>query len=257
MKRGFFFIFICIFLISCSTHVVKPVSTIEPPDIFISSPVAVLPFTGNKEYANEVTSFIESSLSKARIYDKPVYTLVERERLRDIMNELQLSYSGFINKDTAVQIGNMTGAKTVILGKIIRAEVVDTQQTEERSECLRWKKGVKWYEKALGIGCKKWREYYVPCIYRKAYFSMSYKIADVEKATLIYSDKLDGESKQSKSCLEKEHVRKGESFPERIINIILSGSNTLQDKNEAIREAMKTTLNNLYYALVQHKSVLC
>ena len=48
------------------------------------------------------------------------YTVIERGRLDQILNEQAFQHTGAVDKDTAVSIGNMVGADYVITGSIIK-----------------------------------------------------------------------------------------------------------------------------------------
>ena len=48
------------------------------------------------------------------------YTVIERGRLNQILNEQAFQHTGAVDTETAVEIGNMTGADYVITGSIIK-----------------------------------------------------------------------------------------------------------------------------------------
>ncbi|MEP0355524.1 CsgG/HfaB family protein [Paraglaciecola sp.] len=51
------------------------------------------------------------------------FVVVERARLKNILNEIKLSSSGLVDSNQIVQIGNLTGAEYLLTGKILNANV--------------------------------------------------------------------------------------------------------------------------------------
>ncbi len=81
--------------------------------------IAVLDFqnlTGREEM-----KFLEKAISEILITDLTLcdkITIVERSRMQDVLDEMQLALSGVIDEETAVEIGTMAGANAILVGSI-------------------------------------------------------------------------------------------------------------------------------------------
>lgn len=81
--------------------------------------IAVLDFqnlTGREEM-----NFLEKAIPQILITDLMLcdkITIVERSRMQDILDEMQLGLSGVIDEGTAVEIGTMAGANAILVGSI-------------------------------------------------------------------------------------------------------------------------------------------
>ena len=63
--------------------------------------------------ARQVTELLISGLS-----NRPNLILVERERLGEVLSELELGISGTVQPDTAAKIGGLIGAKALVTGRV-------------------------------------------------------------------------------------------------------------------------------------------
>lgn len=64
------------------------------------------------------------------------FQVVERRRLDAALQELQLSASGHVSDDTAMSFGNMTGAQTLVIGRVVKAD--HQENLSERTEsCMK------------------------------------------------------------------------------------------------------------------------
>ncbi|MBL7066531.1 MAG: VWA domain-containing protein [Candidatus Marinimicrobia bacterium] len=81
--------------------------------------IAVLDFqnlTGREEM-----KFLEKAIPQILITDLMLcdkITIVERSRMQDILDEMQLTLSGVIDEEMAVEIGTMAGANAILVGSI-------------------------------------------------------------------------------------------------------------------------------------------
>ena len=82
--------------------------------------IAVLDFqnlTGREDM-----KYLEKAIPQILITDLTIckkITIVERTRLQEIMNEMQLALSGIIDEESAVEVGEMAGANAILVGSII------------------------------------------------------------------------------------------------------------------------------------------
>jgi len=108
---------------------------------FIS--VAVLDFESSQsrlgKIGPQVSLLLTSDLS---LNDRII--LVERQELSKILEEQQIGISGLINPDTAAKIGNLTGAKILIIGRVftiknstyITAKIIGTETSRVYVESI-------------------------------------------------------------------------------------------------------------------------
>jgi serine/threonine protein kinase/TolB-like protein len=90
----------------------KPVKSMKP----FPHPLAVLPFHDRNDglkVGNRV-----SELVLAKLGEDGRFLLVERSELKEILHEHKLSLSGAVKSSTAVQIGQLTGAKLLVTGSV-------------------------------------------------------------------------------------------------------------------------------------------
>lgn len=88
------------------------------PTLALAGPdsVAVLYFgnTGNEELAP-----LKVGLSQMLITDLKMtkgLTVVERERIQEVLDELEMGHSGVVDKKTAAKVGKLTGAEWILMG---------------------------------------------------------------------------------------------------------------------------------------------
>lgn len=82
-------------------------------------PVAVLPFSERgKEVAEQGQQVTD--LMFANLVINPELFLVDREDLETVLREQELSLSGAVKSDEAVQVGQLTGAKVLVTGSVLQ-----------------------------------------------------------------------------------------------------------------------------------------
>ena len=81
-------------------------------------PIAILPFQERGRDASELGGKVNDLLF-ARLIVKPDMYLVEREDIKKLFEEQELSLSGLVNPGQATQVGYLTGAKIIVTGSVI------------------------------------------------------------------------------------------------------------------------------------------
>ncbi|WP_182868404.1 CsgG/HfaB family protein [Rhodopirellula sp. JC639] len=80
-------------------------------------PMAVFPFQqrgpGNSDLGEQVTMLLT-----AHLLERPDLYLVEREGLAKIIDEQELNLSGMVDPDSATRIGQLTGARILVVGSV-------------------------------------------------------------------------------------------------------------------------------------------
>lgn len=147
--------------------------------------LAVMPFEGVG--GNAFTAEVEAMLASVKLADTQYFTVVDRQNLKHVLKELELSMQALTNPETAAKVGMLTGAKGIITGLINASHVSDSTYYVDRTRCAysitqKDKKG-KDYEI-----CAKYETVQVPCTKRTAIFSFTPKVIDVQTANVLYSE---------------------------------------------------------------------
>jgi tetratricopeptide (TPR) repeat protein len=82
-------------------------------------PVAVSPFenaTGQKEIEKRINAFVISDLTSV---NNPFLKVIDRTQMETILKEQRLGLSGVMDMETAVEAGNLLGAKVMITGTVL------------------------------------------------------------------------------------------------------------------------------------------
>jgi len=85
--------------------------------------VAVLRFdnnTGDERYEHLGRAMSSMMISDLSVIER--IQLVERERIEEVMGELDLQYSGRVDEDTAVQLGMIVGAEYMVFGSFVTVD---------------------------------------------------------------------------------------------------------------------------------------
>ena len=96
----------------------------EPPEKspkIIDYPIAILPFETRGKEVNGMGEKV-SDLLLAEMFINPELNLVDRENMDSMLSELELNISGMVNPSEATQIGQMTGAKLLVAGSVLKVD---------------------------------------------------------------------------------------------------------------------------------------
>ncbi len=98
--------------------VFAPSAAAGPPEGERHLAIAVLDFEPESQElgatAKQLTELLISALST-----RPNLILVERQRLNEVLSELELGISGTVQPDTAAKIGHLIGAKALVTGRVL------------------------------------------------------------------------------------------------------------------------------------------
>lgn len=108
----------------------------------LPSPLAIFPFennavTNNAEFeplTGGLAAMLTTDLRQSAVHLK----IIERNKMRDLLQEIDLSQSGYVDQATALRVGKLLGAKSiafgsfVVLGEQVRldARVVNVETSE-------------------------------------------------------------------------------------------------------------------------------
>jgi Curli production assembly/transport component CsgG len=83
--------------------------------------VAVFDFESKDEAVRDFGPKV-AALINANLSAEPQIITVERAELEKVLGEQELGLSGTVSPDTAAKVGNLTGAKVLITGRVFRAD---------------------------------------------------------------------------------------------------------------------------------------
>jgi curli biogenesis system outer membrane secretion channel CsgG len=154
-------------------------------------PVAISAFKNETKYAevdNKLTAFIITELSSI---NDPFLRIVERDNLNLILEEQRISLSGIVDQSTAVEVGNLLGAKAIISGKVLNfSERQGRLKVTERNGYEGYR--VKLYNKEQDRHYYQTR--YKPVTYREYYnankvtISFQFQAISLETGEILFSE---------------------------------------------------------------------
>jgi curli biogenesis system outer membrane secretion channel CsgG len=172
-------------LVGCTPKFTTPtLVAAKGGDVSKLNPIAVVNFSGNG--GSDLGNDVEAMLVSTQVQGRPYFTVVDRQAIDKVLQEIGFGQSGVVDEKTTVRIGKLVGAKGIVLGAVGNNTAVDTSYTEKRSECIDKK-------------CQNKRTYTVRCGKRDAHFSFTPKIIDVATGRIVLSGSVAG-SKNDRSC---------------------------------------------------------
>jgi len=109
---------LCSASLAVAASLVLPVAAAAAGDRHLAVAVFNLETDGPelKPMGKEVTDLLMAGLSAS-----PDLILVERQRLDEVLSELELGISGTVDPDSAARIGRLVGAKALVTGRVFRS----------------------------------------------------------------------------------------------------------------------------------------
>ena len=106
--------------------------------------VAVFDFESKDEAVRDLGPKV-AALINANLSDEPQIITVERAELEKLLGEQELSLSGTVSPDTAAKVGQLTGAKVLVTGRVFKvdketiivAKVIGTETSRVYGEMLK------------------------------------------------------------------------------------------------------------------------
>ncbi len=173
MRVLLFSLILTLFFTSCTQKI--NISTFEPAVIDRASKVKKIAIMDFENDSIGFSSLLETLIAQKRVYDETYFTVVSRNELNRILEEQKLQYSGLIDKNSTVKVGNLIGVQAMISGNVIDASFNKSSYYATRYRCLDKK-------------CKELREYLVRCTKGTYNLNISLKMSDVEFGDIIYAD---------------------------------------------------------------------
>ena len=97
---------------------VSAIAHAGPQDILT---VAVFDFDSNDEAVSDLGPKV-ATLINANLSAEPQIITVERAELEKVLSEQELGLSGAVNPDSAAKIGQLTGAKVLVTGRVFKVD---------------------------------------------------------------------------------------------------------------------------------------
>lgn len=166
------FLLTCVLISSCSTT--TKIKYLEPAQVSGVSKLKRISVDDFKNDSVGLSGLIESKLSGKTFNNKPYFTLVNREQIKDIIAEQKRQYSGITSEKNTVQLGELIAAQAFITGKVHSKNYHDTSYYENRTECVDKK-------------CNEVKKYRVRCKKRAISLGANIKIIKVETSGVIYT----------------------------------------------------------------------
>jgi len=152
--------------------------------------IAMTPFENKTSFSNSEDMMEAHALDALLDINDPFLKVIERADLEQIIAEQNLGLSGTIDEATATELGQITGAKTILIGRVMDYQVMSGRPAREK------KKGFVSYQATVkaenGNSSKVTRyrpaNYHVISDERSVSISFHYKVIDVRTAQVIASD---------------------------------------------------------------------
>ena len=198
--------------------------------------IAVLPFTGNakqKPINDKLLAYATTALTEV---NDPFLKVVDRENLQRILEEQRLGLSGVVDEQTAVSVGNLMGAKAVLMGTLIdyREEVgalkTSTKSGFESYRMRQLNKETNTYETIVKYRPVKYTEHLQE---NKVILSFSYKIVSLETGEVLFSKVVDAN--------KDDHMYYA-SYDGDKTTLMPAGQNGTVDPNDAARRNLQQLL---------------
>ncbi|RLJ70720.1 hypothetical protein BCF55_1002 [Hydrogenivirga caldilitoris] len=180
--RIFCLLITAVLLFSCAKPRVN-ISYLEPPRRYEGGlkKLAVLPFESTSMDGKAFASELEAELLQVNVEGKPYFSLVSRNEIDKVVNELKFSSSGFTGESS--ELGRLLKAEGLLTGVVEYASGTGTYY-EKRFRCTKTKGS------GLIKECVDAVEYPVRCRTYELEFSMVPKLISVERGKILYSRRI-------------------------------------------------------------------
>jgi len=140
-KSAIIFLLTVLLLISCSVPSTISVRVQKPAAIHLPAvkEIAIVDFHGHDRSGSQIATLVQSKLMKTEHYD-----ILERDKLRRVLEEQNLGLAGIVDEATAVEVGRLLGVDALIFGEVTTYEL-------ERDE-----RGVEKVSRKVGTGKYEW-----------------------------------------------------------------------------------------------------
>jgi curli biogenesis system outer membrane secretion channel CsgG len=129
MKVRILLLGILVLALSCSKKVLLNVTKPAQYDVSDLKRIAVVDFKGPRHVGSTVGQKFQERLWKTQFF-----SILERQELKQILDEHALQMSGIVNDSTAVEFGKILGVDGIVFGDVFTYTVKDVRGTEKIKE---------------------------------------------------------------------------------------------------------------------------
>lgn len=140
--------------------------------------IGITPLKGDQ--AGQYTAQLQAFIANIKVEGEPFFTLIDIDRSA-VMREQRLSDSALFDAETAVELGRLVAADTILSGAVQTPKYTKTRSVEEREKCVAGKKA----ENGSGYEtCEKYETYIVPCAHQSMRFGVTLRATNVATGTV-------------------------------------------------------------------------
>lgn len=201
-----------VWLAACAAPVVET-SVLMPakkPSMAQAKRIGIAPLKGDRN--GIYTARLQSFMGNIMVKGAPFFTLVDIDRTA-IMREQRLSDSALADAGTAIELGRLVAADTILSGAVKNPQYNKTRSVQERKECVA---GEKSPNSDVYVRCEEYKKYVVPCTTQTMRFSISLKASNVTTGTVAFIEDYSGKSSHS-YCVDTGVARDKDALAEGAI----------------------------------------
>lgn len=154
-------------------------------------PIAVLPFKNGTNRIGISETMSAYALTSLTEVDDIFIKVVDRDHFQAILNEQQLGMTGIFNDQTALTVGELTGAKAIFTGTVLEYSIVDenlihtTKKGYEKYKVKKYNAATGTYNYITKYKPVNYTEYYAN---RTVSLSVQVKLVSLETGEILFTD---------------------------------------------------------------------
>ncbi len=171
-------------LAACAAPRVKQnvIMPAKAPELQQTRNLAITTLDGDQH--RKYTTKLEDFFTNIRVKGAPYFTVVDRNSLDAILKEQKMvNESGLFDESTAVQLGKLSGADTILSGIVTAPQTQRTRYFAERRRCS---------EKNKDGKCTDYQTYKVKCTKKSTNFELTARAVSVSKGSIVFSKTYSG-----------------------------------------------------------------
>ncbi len=194
-------------LLACSSASVVNMNMMKPATLDLPGvkEIAIADFQGQDRSGSQIATLVQSMLMEVQHYG-----ILERDKLRRVLEEQNLGMSGVVDDATAAQVGQLLGVDALVFGEVTTYEVEPDKRITRQVKERRGTGKFHWVEqkdrktgKTKKVKKEIMEEVYVPKTHwvRKGTVAINFRVVDVETGRLLaaHSDSRSYDSDKERS----------------------------------------------------------
>lgn len=162
---------------SVETSILMPA---KQPNMTNAKRLGIAPLAGDRQ--GRYTARLQAFIGNINVQGAPYFTLVDIDR-DTIMREQRLSDTALFDAKTAVELGRLVAADTILSGAVKPPKYKKARSVEERSKCV---KGEKSKYGDTYIKCEEYDSYVVVCATQTSRFGVTLRATNVATGTVAF-----------------------------------------------------------------------